>query len=121
MALRYVLDENLLALWGPIQQYNQGSAFIIDCVCVGDSKDLPRRSSDPKVLKWAERENRLIVSFDKRTMPRHLADHLEAGRHCPGIFLVRKRATLNAVLSFLAVAAYASAPEEWQDSIHYIP
>ena len=121
MALRYLLDENLLALWAPIQQHNRSSSFIIDCVCVGDSEDLPRRSMDPRILKWVERENRLLVSFDKRSLPGHLADHLAAGGHCPGIFLVRRRGSFNAVLSFPAAAAYASAPDEWRDGIYFIP
>src|SRR5438477_536410 len=103
------------------QQYNRGGTFIVDCVCVGDFAELPLRSTDPRILKWTERENRLLVSFDKRSLPGHLADHLAAVGHSPGIFLVRRRASFKEVIEFLAVAAYASAPHEWQDTIYYIP
>src|SRR4051812_26837616 len=105
MALRFLLDENFLVLWAPIQQQNRGSTFVIDCVCVGDFSNLPRRSTDPQILRWAERQDRLVVSFDKKSMPRHLRDHLAAGHHSPGIFLVRRTASFKDVLSFLAVAA----------------
>src|SRR5438105_11074435 len=121
MDLKSLLNENLVALWPPIQQYNRGGTFIVDCVCVGDFAELPLRSTDPRILKWTQRENRLLVSFDKRSLPGHLADHLAAGGHSPGIFLVRRRASFKEVVAFLAVAAYASAPHEWQDTIYYIP
>jgi len=80
MLVRYLLDENLRGiLWGAILLHNRPGLDRIDCVRVGDPEDLPRGSKDPAILVWAERENRLIVSLDKKTMPAHAKAHLEAG------------------------------------------
>jgi hypothetical protein len=68
---------------------------------VGDPADLPLGSGDPALLLWAEREQRILVKHDPDTMPRHLADHLAAGRHSSGVFMIRPHRTLPQILSFL--------------------
>src|SRR4051794_11582418 len=122
MPLRYVLDEHLRGpLWGIILRHNGRGVDPIDVTRVGDEPELPIGVSDPDILLWAEREQRILVSEDKSTMPGHLADHLAAGRHSPGVFTVRPGFSLPQVLTFLVLAAYASDPGEWQDQIIYIP
>jgi hypothetical protein len=54
-------------------------------------------------------------------MPGHLADHLTAGHHSPGVFMVRRKGSFGQVIAFLIRAAYASKPSEWDDRIEYIP
>jgi predicted nuclease of predicted toxin-antitoxin system len=122
MALRYVLDEHLRGpLWRAILAHNSSGVYPLDVIRVGDSIDLPLGSQDPEILIWAERERRIIVTHDSDTMPKHFADHLSAGRNSPGIIMVRPRATLSELVTFLRDAAYASEPEEWQDRIQFIP
>lgn len=122
MPLRYLLDEHLrVPLWRAIQWHNSSGVYPLDVVRVGDPADLPLGSDDPILLLWAEREQRVLVTNDPDTMPRHLADHLAAGRHSPGVFMLRPYSTLPQILSFLQDAAYASEPEEWQDRIVFIP
>jgi hypothetical protein len=62
-----------------------------------------------------------LVTQDTDSMPAHLADHLAAGRHSPGVFMIRPRSTLPQILSFLRDTAYASESAEWQDRIQFIP
>ena len=93
----------------------------MDIVRVGDPTDLPLGTEDPEILLWAEREEQQLATHDPDTMPRHLADHLAAGHHSPGIFMIRPQSTLPQVVGFLRDAAYASKPEEWRDRIQFIP
>jgi hypothetical protein len=93
----------------------------LDVVRVGDPPDLPLQTADPAVLLWTEREDRILITRDKNTMPTHLRDHLQQGRHCPGIFMLRPGQGIHEVLEFLVLAAYLSQGEEWQDRIAYIP
>jgi hypothetical protein len=96
-------------------------AYPLDVVRVGDPDDLPLATEDPALLLWAEREQRILVTHDLDTMPAHLADHLAAGHHSPGVLMIRPRSTLPQIFSFLRDAAYASESGEWQDQIHFIP
>ena len=122
MPLSFLLDEHLRGtLWRAIQHYNSRGVNPLDVVRVGDPEDLPLGSLDPAILSWAEREDRILVSEDRKTLARHLADHLLAGHHSPGIFTIRGVTTLPRLISFLESAAYASDAHEWRDRIEYIP
>ena len=122
MPLRFLLDENQRGLlWRAIQRHNRSSNDPLDAIRVGDPPDLPLGSSDPEILLWAEREGRILVTFDKTTMASHLADHLQAGGRSPGIFMLRRASQLPQVVAHLALADTASEPSEWQDRIEFIP
>lgn len=90
MPLTFLLDEHLRGdLWDYIVAHNAGGGSPIDAVRVGDPPDLPRGSADPDILIWAVAHGRIVVSRDFRTMPGPLAAHLAAGRHSPGLALLR--------------------------------
>ena len=121
MPLRYLLDENQRGvLWHVIQRHNARGIDPLDAVRVGDPTDLPLGSEDPAILLWAERVDRILVTFDRSSMTQHLTEHLAAGNHCPGIFMVSSESKPVWVLEFLVLAAYASEPAEWLDWIKYV-
>src|SRR5436309_3563836 len=81
MALYYVFDENLPGrLDRAVRRHNARGLYVIDVVRVGGPADLRRGSTDPAVLVWGERENRVLVSVDKRTIPGHRTAHLATTR-----------------------------------------
>lgn len=121
MPIRYLLDENLRGpLWRYVTHHNARGIDPIDAVRVGDLGVVPLGTLDPEVLIWCEAHDRILVSHDRNTVPVHLEAHLDAGRHIPGIFLVRD-VDLAEVVEFLAIAAGASDAAEWRDRYFYIP
>jgi hypothetical protein len=121
VALRYLFDENQRGLlWLALEQHNARGIHLLDVARVGDPPDLPLGSPDPAVLLWAEREGRILVSFDKSTLPSHLAQHLRIGHHSPGLFLVRRGSRIRTLVDFLVLAHLASDAAEWEDRIEYI-
>lgn len=122
MPLRFVLDENQRGpLWRAVVRHNQSGEYLLDIVRVGDTLNLPLGSNDPEILLWCEREDRILISFDKTTLAGHLANHLQAGHHSPGIFLLRRSSRLSQVVAHLALVAHASDAWEWHDRIEFIP
>jgi hypothetical protein len=116
--LRYVVDEDSRGvLWRAIRRHNGSSSLLLDARRVGDEPDLPLGTEDPQILTWAERENRVVVSADRKTLVGHLAAHLKAGHHSPGLFIVLPGARASSVVWFLMAAAYASEPGEWRDRV----
>jgi hypothetical protein len=99
-------------MWNAIESHNQKGIHCLDAVRVGDPPDLLQGATDPEVLVWAEREGRILVSGDRRTLLRHFADHLDAGRHSPGLFLLRPSTPLPKIIEFLAAVTYASDADE---------
>jgi predicted nuclease of predicted toxin-antitoxin system len=121
MPLAYLLDENLRGLlWRRIQRHNARGFYPIDVTRVGDSPNLPLSATDPEILIWAEREDRIIVSRDERTLAKHLAEHVGSGNNSPGIFLARA-VPLETLVDFLVCAAHASEAREWADQVTFIP
>lgn len=122
MPLRFVLDENQRGPpWRAVIRHNQAGIYPLDVMRVGDLLDLPLGSTDPDILLWCEREDRILVSFDKTTLAGHLNNHLQSGHHSPGIFLLRRASRLSQVVAHLALVAHASDAWEWQDRIEFIP
>ena len=123
MPLRFVLDEHLRggALWMAIQQHNSAGIDPRDVIRVDDPNDLPNGSTDPDVLEWAWRNDRILVSLDKRTLPAHLAAHVQANGGSPGVLIVRPGSTTSQVLFSLVLIAHAGDSADYQDRIEYIP
>jgi predicted nuclease of predicted toxin-antitoxin system len=76
---------------------------------------------DPEVLAFATQENRILVTSDLRTMPRHFGTFLQTLGHCPGVFLVKQRAPLADVIDALVLVWAASDADEWTNRIVEIP
>ncbi len=122
MPIAFVLDENARGpLWKAIQIHNQGGIYLIDAVRVGDRPDLPLQATDPEILAWAEKAGRILLTYDESSMPGYWIDHLQAGRHSPGVLLIRARVSLPEVVENLVMLAYASDPSEWLDRLEYFP
>jgi hypothetical protein len=123
MPLRFLLDENMRGgpLWPAILRHNTGGLYPLDATRVGDPPDLPLSTPDPDILLWCERNGRVLLSFDKGSLTTHLARHLQAGHHCPGILILHPRATAQAVLSELVLHAHAGDPAVYADCIIFIP
>jgi len=122
MPLRFVLDEHLRGpLWKAIRQHNASGAYPIDAMRVGDPPDLPSGTQDPDLLVWAEREGRLIVTNDRKTMRPFLSQHLLAGRHSPGVLLIPTGYSFAQIVFALALVAYLGNPLTYQDDIRFMP
>jgi hypothetical protein len=122
MPIGFVLDENCRGpLWSAIRSHNLRGIDTIDVVRVGDLADLPLQTPDPEILGWAERSGRILLTFDEHSMPGHWIAHLQAGRHSPGLFIMRSNVTLPEIAEVMVIVAHASDPGEWVDRLEYIP
>ncbi len=54
-------------------------------------------------------------------MPQHLADHLAAGHHVPGIFTINLDVSIGLIIEQLILIAGASFEGEYIDQIVYVP
>ena len=76
---------------------------------------------DPEVLALAAGQDRILVSHDFQTMPRHFGDFLEAGNSSPGVLLVSQRLPVGDAIEELVLIWAASDADEWQNRILKIP
>ena len=118
----YVLDEHLRRpLWEAIRHHNaRPDAEPLVAYRVGDPPAPPLGTDDPEILPWAEHADCILVSCDRRTMTAHFRDHLGAGRHSPGVFLLPNVFSIPDAVEFLVLATLAADPSEWRDRIVFI-
>ena len=93
----------------------------MEILAVGDEMAPAIGTGDPELLQWIEQEGYVLVSRNRRTLPRHLREHLEAGGHVPGIFLLRRGHSIGRILDDLLLIWEATHAEEYWDRIEYLP
>jgi hypothetical protein len=76
---------------------------------------------DPDVLALAAAQDRILVSHDFQTMPRHFGDFVQAGNSSPGVILVPQRLPVGDAIEELVLIWAASDADEWQNRILRIP
>jgi hypothetical protein len=83
--LTFLLDENVNpALMAAVAKHD--SDVVVSRV--GCSGMPPLGATDLDVLSFAEEKGMVLVSFDKKSLPRHVANHLLSGHHTCGVILV---------------------------------
>lgn len=114
----YLVDENTTPAIADQLRRLQPNILIWT---VGDEMAPSRGTPDPEILCWLERECFSLVTRNRKSMPKHLKEHLAAGRHVPGIFTLRPKASIGSVIEDLLLIWESSYPEEYQDQIVHIP
>lgn len=77
--------------------------------------------SDPDVLALAAEQDRILVSHDFQTMPRHFADFLHTRGASPGLILIPQYLPIGEAIDELVLIWGASDADEWQNRIQTIP
>jgi len=116
--LQYLLDEHIANSYRT-QLIRKAPSLMVRKI--GDPDAPPKGTLDPDVLIWCERYNFILVTNNRKSMPKHLADHLAQGQHIPGIFVIDLSAGIGRNLDELIIIAAASLPDEYQDRIEYLP
>ena len=118
MSLRYLLDENVEPSYKT--QLARRNFEIIMWV-VGEPGVPPRGTLDPEILLWCEEHGFVLVTNNRASMPGHLRDHINEGRHVPGIFILGKKLSFGQNLEELIFLAEASFDNEYRDQIIHLP
>jgi hypothetical protein len=113
-----LLDENISPAVRNQLLFHEPS---LQVACIGDKAAPAYGTSDEKILKWIEQTGQILVSRNRRTMPVHLQKHLAAGGSIPGMLLLRRRTSMSELIEELLLIWHASHPEEFQNTIRYVP
>jgi hypothetical protein len=88
---------------------------------VGDPGTPALQTTDPDILSWCEKNTFSLITNNRASMPVHLRDHLAAGRHVPGIFILNPHMTMGETADELALIWGAAEPEEYADQLRFLP
>ena len=79
------------------------------------------QATDPVVLEWAAKEDRILLTHDVQTMTKHTYDRIQAGLPMPGVIEVRDDLPIGQAIEEILTALFASRPGEPANRITYIP
>lgn len=118
MKVRYLIDEDLSPDYvRELRRYHSD----LDVLRVGMPSAPPFSTLDPDILLYCEREQRVLVTENRSTMPGHERDHFAAGGHHWGLFKLRQGCGIGMYLAELQLVWEASEAEEWRDLSRWIP
>jgi hypothetical protein len=116
--MHYLLDEHIPPVYrAQLLRAEPG----LTVWAIGDPGTPPLGSLDQQILAWCEEHGFLLVTNNRKSMPRHLAEHLAQGRHIPGILVISLEAGIGQIVAELALIAGASQADEYQDMMLYLP
>ena len=75
---------------------------------------------DSDVLALSARQQRILVTHDRRTMPTEFAEFI-VGNQSSGVLIVSRKTALETVIEELILIWLASTAEEWINRIAKIP
>jgi len=75
---------------------------------------------DPEVLAVAAREERILVTHDLKSMPRHFARFLEHSQS-PGVILISQKTAVADAIESLLLVWLATEPADWVNRICRLP
>ncbi len=79
-----------------------------------------RSLSDTQVLALAASEGRILVSHDRKTMPRAFGEFVKSASS-PGVFIISQKIDRLAAIEALVLVWTASEPKEWINRICALP
>jgi hypothetical protein len=118
MALKYLMDENVIPAYAKQLRRKRSDLVIWTVGSVGTPGF---GTLDPEILIWCEEHDFILVTNNRKSMPRHLVDHLAEGRHMPGIFLLNLDLSIGQNIDELILIADGSLDGEYQDQIIHLP
>jgi predicted nuclease of predicted toxin-antitoxin system len=114
--IRFLLDENFN---GKIARGLRARNQEIDMIRVQDTEIYG--ADDAKVLEWATREGRILLTHDIETMTKYASERISQGLPMSGVILVRDILPIAQVIDDLLVIWGASEPSEWENRIDFLP
>ena len=116
--IQYLLDENVAPVLRTAlhQEYPDMVLWY-----VGEAGVLPKGTLDPEILEWCERNETILVTNNRASMPVHLQDHLAEGGHVPGIFILNAKMSIEQTVEELAFIWELADPDMYIDQIRFMP
>ena len=76
--------------------------------------------ADRDVLRQTARDNRILVSHDRKTMPEHFYRFI-TDNTSPGVIIIPQHLPTNSAVDDLILIWHATKPEEWINNLLCLP
>jgi len=78
-------------------------------------------ASDPQILEWAAANERILLTHDRRTIPRHVKERLSNGQPVFGVVVVPQLLPIGDAIEDISICNGSTKPEELYNQVWYLP
>jgi predicted nuclease of predicted toxin-antitoxin system len=80
-----------------------------------------RGADDPAILEWAARENRIVLTHDKKTFFDFAYARLAQSLPMPGVIVFKDREAIGETIETIMMLDECSSPDEWNERVVMLP
>ena len=91
----------------------------IDLVRVQDVGLL--EADDPTILEWAYQAGRILLTHDRRTMPRYAYQRMADGQSIAGMLVMKSTIPIGQAIADILLIEAVSTKDEWLNMIQELP
>ena len=77
-------------------------------------------AEDPVILQWAAENSRVLLTYDRATIPAFAYERVQAGKAMPGVIVVNDRAAIGTVIDDVLLFALCSDSGEWEGQVLFL-
>ncbi len=77
--------------------------------------------SDPKLLEWAAKKNRVILTHDAKTFPVFAYEKMSKGEKMSGVIVVSDQTPIGNAIADLELVILGNFENEWENTVTRIP
>ena len=79
------------------------------------------QAGDPKMLEWAAKQGRILLTHDVRTIPSYAYERVVAGLPMSGIIEVSQQIGVGEAIEELSILIGAGEPVDFENQVRYVP
>ena len=80
-----------------------------------------QEADDPSILAWAAENDRIVITYDRATMPDFAYQRLVNKELMAGLFVVNDRISIKQAIDELLLYVMYTEQQEWKNKVLYIP
>ena len=114
--MKFLADENFEgAIFRGLLRYKPN----IDLIRVQDVG--LQAVDDLAILAWADGEGRILLTHDRRTMPRYAYQRMSEGKSIAGMLVMKATIPVGQAIEDILLIEAVSTPEEWINKVQDLP
>jgi hypothetical protein len=78
-------------------------------------------ADDPTILEWADEQRRVLLTHDRRTMPRFAYERIAAGKTMAGMLVMKATIPVGQAIEDILLIDACSTTEEWVNKVQDLP
>ena len=76
---------------------------------------------DVAILEWAADQQRIVITYDVKTMTAFAYQRVAEGQVMPGVIALKSTGSIGRAIDEVLTVIGASSPEEWQGKVVFLP